>query len=613
MNAEVFHVTFDEVQKYDWQSILDKIDSNLPGRDTASGVLYQKALALHDAGDKLGERVFSFLAAITSLSPNFESTEIPFSPRYSTSTSRSAALEDFTKDSALVLAKLATVVGNTEIKAHFADVSSVLKFDHVQVQVAAYAYLDTARLRESCEDWFFFISDVERAAQLAFRLGRKQKPFQDVMQYADELIAKFAPTESGLCCSKLLGILKKYAHGDSLANAKVSESIAERFEANISSAFSLSYWKLAADLYRIEGKNIEHQRCAIRAAETHVLDAEAAIKSANPSFMASSSHLSHAVEALRRANAPKERIDEVHRMLLEHQKHVHKEMGSFGPQVEITPIQEQARKHVEGRSFPESILLMISGVDVIDVISHRKSIEKMANENPLLAMIGSSKVERDGRVVGCRPSMFTNDPQQYQSAVWTEMIHQAAMLHLPFRVQSYIDPCRMQIWREHHPRIGDLSFLIENQPFIPHGHEFSFARGFHAGFEGDWHAAAYYLVPQVENSIRYLLDRHNVITSKLDNKLIQEVRILDKLLSLPETTELLGEGHLFELRCILTEEFGSNLRNRLAHGLLADGDCYSPATQLLWWLLLRLCVIPLVKQEFIEPAGNNSSNEDGSD
>ena len=202
-----------------------------------------------------------------------------------------------------------------------------------------------------------------------------------------------------------------------------------------------------------------------------------------------------------------------------------------------------------------------------------------------------------GGVVGNKPSMFTSDRAQYEAAAWAEMIHYATIINWPFRVQTFIGPCRLQIWREHQPRIRDLRFLVANHPFVPPGHEHSFARGFHAGFEGDWHAVAYFLAPQVENSIRYVLENRGVTTSKLDDKLIQEVRSLDKLLLMPETTEAFGEEDVFELRGILTEEFGSNLRNRIAHGLTTDGDCYAPATEHLWWLLLRRCVIPILPRQ----------------
>ena len=311
------------------------------------------------------------------------------------------------------------------------------------------------------------------------------------------------------------------------------------------------------------------------------------------SYMASAGHLAQAVEALRRANAPKERIEEVHCLLLERQKHVLEEMGSFGPQIEIGHLQKQARKLVEGCSFRDAIFRLTTAVSPIDVKVHRERVEKNAEENPLTAIIGVSMVDREGRVVGQKPSMFTSDRAQYEAAVWAEMMHHATIINWPFRVQTFIDPCRLQIWREHQPRISDLRFLVRDHPFVPPGHEHSFSRGFHAGFEGDWHAVAYFLAPQVENSIRYVLENRGVITSKLDDKLIQEVRSLDKLLFMPETTEAFGEEQVFELRGILTEEFGSNLRNQIAHGLVTDGDCYAPATEHLWWLLLRLCVIPI--------------------
>lgn len=609
MSALGFNVTFDEVQGYDWQSVPAPLEERDRKHDRASAHFFPKAAALREAGDELGERVFRFLGAVTSLFPSFESKETPFRPQIIDGTRRSAALEDFTQVDGAVLAQLAAVTTDAEMKARFADVAAVLKFDHALVREATYAYLATARLRENCEKWPNFIRDVERAAQLAWKLGRKQQPFLDAMQYVEELVAKFSPHDAGLCCSRLMELMQEFGHGDAATHAKISETLAERAEGNNNPLFARSYWELAAEWYRRNEQKAESQRCAIRAAETHVLDGEGATGRPPSSYMASAGHLTQAVGALRRANAPKERVEEVHRLLLERQKHVHEEMGTFGSQVEIGPLQEQAKKLVEGCAFRDAIFRLTTGVSPIDVKAHRERTEKNAKENPLSAIISASMVDREGRVVGHKPSMFTSDRAQYEAALWAEMMHDATMIDWPFRLQTFIGPCRLQIWREHQPRIRDLRFLVADHPFVPPGHEHSFARGFHAGFEGDWHAVAYFLAPQVENSIRYVLENRGVITSKLDDKLIQEVRSLDKLLLMPETTEAFGEEHVFELRGILTEEFGSNLRNRIAHGLATDGDCYGPATEHLWWLLLRLCVIPVLPKVEAGPASDISAGD----
>jgi hypothetical protein len=41
---------------------------------------------------------------------------------------------------------------------------------------------------------------------------------------------------------------------------------------------------------------------------------------------------------------------------------------------------------------------------------------------------------------------------------------------------------------------------------------------------------------------------------------------------------------------LLTEEFGSNLRNGLPHGLSADYQCGDLNVLYSWWLLLRICL-----------------------
>lgn len=610
MSTPGFGVTFEEVQRYDWQNVPPKLDSQERRYNPPSYFFFPKAAELREAGDEVGERVFRFLGAVTSLMPSFDSKETPFRPKIIEATRRSSALEDFSDEDRAVLAQLVAVTKDSEIKARFADVAAVLKFDHTLVREAVGAYLATARARESCDNWPGFISNPERAAQLAWKLGRNSQPFSDVMLYVEELVAKFSTSDEGLCCARLMELMQQFGHGDATAYAQIAETLAERAETNAKPHFALSYWELASGWYRRAKRDSDEQRCAIRAAETYVLEAEAALKRPQPSYMASAGHLAKAVEALRRSNAPKERVEEVHRLQLERAKRTKDEMKTFSHEVRIAEVQAGARKHVEGYDLRTAVCRLAVGATPIDPKKHRVDVEQLAKDHPFSFLFSASTVDREGRVIGHRPSLLTTDPTQYEAALWAEMIHQASTTNWPFRVQAFIGPARLQIWQEHHPSLRDLYFLVTNNPFIPPGHEHSFARGFHAGFEEDWHAAAYFLVPQVENSIRYVLDGRGVITSKLDGKRIQEVRTIEKLLLMPETIDALGEEHVFELRGILTEEFGSNLRHRLAHGLLADGDCYTHATEHLWWILLRLCVYPILPPSFLADSPDTEPRPD---
>jgi len=61
----------------------------------------------------------------------------------------------------------------------------------------------------------------------------------------------------------------------------------------------------------------------------------------------------------------------------------------------------------------------------------------------------------------------------------------------------------------------------------------------------------------LENSIYYLMWRSSIITSGL------EIVVFD-------------EDTLFDLRCLLVEHAGTNLRNRMAHGLISDSEFMGP-------------------------------------
>jgi hypothetical protein len=50
-------------------------------------------------------------------------------------------------------------------------------------------------------------------------------------------------------------------------------------------------------------------------------------------------------------------------------------------------------------------------------------------------------------------------------------------------------------------------------------------------------------------------------------------------------------ANLFDLQGLLVERHGMNLRNRMAHGLMTDGEFTTPTVLYLWWLVLRICVI----------------------
>lgn len=140
--------------------------------------------------------------------------------------------------------------------------------------------------------------------------------------------------------------------------------------------------------------------------------------------------------------------------------------------------------------------------------------------------------------------------------------------------------------------------IISMSPFVPTGHEHLMALGFTRFFQGDYASAAYLLIPQLENSLRFVLLNSNRETSKIKPDLLQEDRSLSGLLQSlkPELEEIFGADLVNEIDLLFNFRAGPALRHEVAHGKLTSGACYHPSAIYACWLMYRLTCLPLVRE-----------------
>jgi hypothetical protein len=92
-----------------------------------------------------------------------------------------------------------------------------------------------------------------------------------------------------------------------------------------------------------------------------------------------------------------------------------------------------------------------------------------------------------------------------------------------------------------------------------------------------------------------MLENAGAITWKMDMDGIQQDRDLGSLLFMQEATKVFGEDLLFELRGLLIEKNGTNLRNAAAHGILSSGQSEGDQSVYFWWLTLVLLFRPMLR------------------
>jgi hypothetical protein len=349
---------------------------------------------------------------------------------------------------------------------------------------------------------------------------------------------------------------------------------------------------------------------------TYELEADKALKRSAPSLLVTAHFLTQGVEALRRAHAVPEVIARLRAKLREYQREALKEMKplTLDPKLleevrkERQKLAEKVAKHVEDSNLEEALKRLAFVRQLISPTKLREEVLELAKKHPLSNLFEASLLDNAGRVKERIPGLLDNGDSQDEPIV-ARMFQQAAQFDWPDRASSFIEPGRRQIWLQHRPRVKDLSFLVVNNPFVPPGHEGIFLRGLFYGLAGDMLLSVHLLAPQVENSIRYVLEENDVDVSNLESNLTQPVKTLGPLLSLPEMQQIFGEELCFEFRGLLIEKTGYSFRHQVAHGFVSDAACYGPEALNVWWIVLRLCCTPIV---LAEQESNDQAPDGGS-
>ncbi|MCY7273123.1 MAG: DUF4209 domain-containing protein [Phormidesmis sp. CAN_BIN44] len=523
-----------------------------------------------------------------------ESDSEPFSPSsVMADGSRSVILKDFSDQQLTLLKELAPSIQDSELRARIADILWERRRDFQMAQLAITSYLESAQRLEDPEHWFLPFQRIQRAVRIAARLGRDKSFLTNVIEYVESLLAKFQAEDPLYFSAELMRLLQEQRFGNSAKYAKLSEQAATSAELSRQWDRSREYWDVTGRWYAL-AKDIENQRrVQVRIAETYVSEADAAVSNLSPSYMTAASCLQKAIEAYRRVGRMKERLEELHKLLLEYQPQLLSEMKMFSHEINISNIVEHTLSQMRGKSFKDAIIrLALMGFSP-KVGSLRSQVQEALRNYPLQFLTSETLHNQTGKVVARKPSIISNDPEESEAALQISMLKHAVYQQM-VHTSGIVNPARYQINLEHAVSVEDFAFIVMNNPFIPAGREMIYARGLLDGLRGDFLVSTHLLIPQIEHSIRYLLEQKGCIVSGLDDRGIQEEHNINVLIRRPELVEIFGEDIVFDLKGLLVHRFGTNLRNDMAHGLIGYNGFFTDGNAYLWWLTLRLCCLPII-------------------
>lgn len=532
-----------------------------------------------------------FISAILTMVLRADNAAEPFGPMFVIDGQRSAIPSDFPKEAIQALEPWAKSLNDPELRARILDMLWIQTKSFPSAKAAVKAYLSSALRLEDPKKWPSCHKRLERALRLAASLGRGGADLKDqVMTDIEAMLQRHRGTDPLYLTLRLIRLLLEFKYGNASQFAEFANEAAVAAERSQDFWRARAYYQTAADCYRT-GENKDGETEALRcSAECLVKEAELARSQSGRGAIAAAAILSDAVEAMRQLSGEKQRAAELHEKLVTLQRESTLELKSISKSFDASELVNAALATVRGKSIDEAVFALCAMANPPSIAKLKQEVHDQARISIFGSLISSEVLNSRGRVVAKAPALEAGvDDLKHDGLRWRMYRH--ARLGRSLSVQATINPARLEILAAHAPDRLDLANLIQHSPWVPDGHAESVLRALVAGFQGDMLVAAHLVPPQLEALVRNVVEIGGGNTSMMEPGGVQPERSLGAMLESAEAAEAFTEDGVFELKDLLIDPLGANLRNEVAHGLLDDSGLFGTDVLYAWWLLLRYCVL----------------------
>jgi len=537
-----------------------------------------------EAGQAAVEEILGLLWGIFSMFFHFPAGQKhPFGPLATfTDGSRTMLPEDLSEDKLLLIEELSQTFQNPEFSARVYDILWIRKKHHQYARKAFNAYLELIRGKKGTTVWPTLRNWLKRATQIALDLGDKAPERTTIKTRLNELFedskAIYKSAELRYWPDAILDIIYEYKLSDNWEElGNKAKEIAESFNDQYDEA--RAYYENAAKFYRRAGNSDKERNSKLIIAQLWEKEAQAH----TDSFL-KADRFEHAIEAYRNVGGESEKVEQMIRELKEAKQQMVSQMKPISVPVQTSGLIKVAEDALAGKKGIDALQAFVSIFPPQSYERAKKKSEESLQEHPLQSLIRHSVVTSEGNTAANLPGMHDNNGQDRINA---EIIRSynlgqgligSTTLKKAVDLITTNDPDWEKVIRDF---ISDSEFISEDRVGL-------YEKAIIAGFKGDMVTFIHMVIPQIENSIRLIFYKNGLKTTKALPSGVQRERDLDDLLGDPNAETIFGKDLLWEMRSLMIEQAGPNIRNRLCHGLMSESDFHSPYSIYLLWLALVL-------------------------
>ena len=502
---------------------------------------------------------------------------------------RPSDLDEITADA---VRKLGYSIPDPELKARLLDVSWERLRDASAAREAVMAYRISARNLFDPENWTEYAERMERALRLARRIN-DQNICSSIFEEIEKKIIELDGSDPLYLTHRLMTMLIEFNKGTPATMIPIGLKAASEAEAQADFNRARSHYE-SVQRWERKANNKEGERAA-KIAIAQSYEKQAALHAGEGGQLLVAHWLEQAHEAFRNIGgmtAETQRLYDDLRMAQERARDSLNELR--GPATDLSTHIKSARESVSNKSFREALLTFAFITPPTDYDATSNDVRDLISKFPLQHIMGGVRIATDGRVIARRTPAISDNEIGAEQALWERIVEHVGIEH-QFVVQAVIVPAFNQIIFEHSPSLREMLDLVTCNPFVPSGHEELFAEGFVAGFRWNFPIALSILIPQMENSLRHLLEQAGHEITKRDKQGLQNVIQLGTILNerRSQIEPIIGKNILNDLRVLFSDQHGPDLRNGMAHGTMSHKDFFGTSALYAWWLILHLCMNPV--------------------
>lgn len=494
------------------------------------------------------------------------------------------------------------------LKAHIYDVIWLCNHKYEAAETATEEYHELYQKWFDEVHWVQCVDYISRAIELAAKIGLDDKKDCFLAEVYNDIVKLNGDDSSFLSISLIELIIRQNYRCDLNSLIPFLDRLISKNEGSISTAHIVEQaYYVKAYLYKKLKDTISENNVYIQYADTLMQDGEKFVKALrgkdtvdNRNWFIAENNVKKAIVLFQNHGASEKALS-AQKCLIEIQKDAIKHMPMQEIKYDVSEFNKRFCAEYENHDIHELIWDVIFAFGFQNKQQIHENIIKDSSHISFLfpmQMLGS-----EGQTEFLLPDLKLDN----ENNILLHMYHKAREYEM---IQGQtIGVWFIQYFRKLDLQEADLDFIFENNPIIPKGQEKDVQRGVYYGLIGHMSDALDKLAPKVENIIRNIAEMCGDLMTYYDTKeCVQQKKVLSQVFIGEKLNESIDENILFTFDGLLQQKAGSNIRNRIGHGLITEAECFTGDCIYFIMIVLKFCA--LFCESFVDEFEKRKRNND---